>query len=402
MLSRFADARILVIDDNAANVALLKALLTKSGIGTVESSTDPHEGLARLRKTDFDLVLLDLHMPQLDGYQILGELAARGAGTFLPVLVLTADATPEAAQRALSLGARDFVTKPFDTTQVLLRARNLLETAYLHRTLRLHNVALRRELGAYQELERTEQQSVHEQQETIHEVIRSGGIRIVYQPIFDISHGDIVGIEALSRFPQQPGGGPDLWFDKAAQIGLGPALEIAAMQAALAACSSLPPEVFLALNVSPATLLSPELPDLWADGNRSQVVLELTEHVPVEDYDTIGHVVNDLRRHGVRLAVDDMGAGYASFQHLLGLNPDMVKLDICLTRGIDRDPTRRALATALASFTRDTGRLLIAEGVETADESDALQQLGISWAQGYHLARPTPLAEINWAVACPG
>lgn len=399
MLERFPDARILVVDDNAANVALLEALLSRAGIAAIDSTTDPRDGLTRLSEMDFDLVLLDLHMPRIDGYQVLTELRQKAAGEYLPVLVVTADATDEAAQRALSLGASDFVTKPFDTTEVLLRVRNLLETRYLHRTIRLHNAWLKDQLSGYQEHERSEKETLQLQRSTILEVIGSGGIRIVYQPVVETASGKTVGVEALSRFPDPPGVTPDMWFAKAASAGVGPALEVAAIKAALSACASLPPDVFLAVNVSPATLLSPELAGVWQDGHMPRVVLELTEHAAVEDYDAIAGVITDLRRCGVRLAVDDMGAGYASFRHLLALNPDIVKLDIYLTRGVDRDPSRRALATALASFARDTGRRIIAEGVETASEFDALRELGIAWAQGYHIARPASLADIDWAIS---
>jgi EAL domain-containing protein (putative c-di-GMP-specific phosphodiesterase class I) len=393
LLRRFADARVLVIDDNAANVALLEALLSRAGIAKVDAVTDPRKGLARLGEVDFDLVLLDLHMPEVDGYQVLSVLGEQAAGEYLPVLVLTADATAEATRRALSLGARDFVTKPFDTDEVLLRVRNMLETRYLQRALRVHNIYLREQLRGYQELEHAQAELHQPERGVIAELVRAEAIRVVYQPVVDLKSGMVVGVEALSRFPDPPGGPPDIWFAKAARAGLGPALEMAAIQAALPARSKLPPGVFLAVNVSPATLVSSELAEAWGSGDLTQVVLELTEHVPVEDYDAIGRAVAQLRRQGARLAVDDMGAGYASFRHLLGLDPDIVKLDIYLTRGIDSDPARRALATALASFTRETRRQLIAEGVETRQELRALQQLGVNWAQGYYLGRPAPLPE---------
>lgn len=400
MLKRFADARVLVIDDNAANVALLEALLSRAGIETVDSITDPRRSLARLEEVEFDLVLLDLHMPHVDGYQILAAIAERSAGAYLPVLVLTADATAEATKRALSLGARDFITKPFDTDEVLLRAGNLLETRYLHRALRLHNIHLRDQLRGYQEVERADAESRQSEIETIAEVIRSGAIEIVYQPIVDLDSGRMTGVEALSRFAQPPGGAPDLWFARAARVGLGPALEIAAIRAALPAFAKLHRGLFVSLNMSPATLLSPELPMVWEHVDLSRVVLELTEHVPVEDYGAIEHVVTTLRRQGIRLAVDDMGSGYASFRHLLALNPDIVKLDSYLARGIDCDPARRALATALTSFARETGREVIAEGIETGQELETLHRLGVSWGQGYHLARPAPLSAIVSDLVC--
>lgn len=393
-LSRFADARVLVVDDNATNVALLEGLLRRAGLHTVYTETDPRNALARLDEIDPDLVLLDLHMPQIDGYTILENITERAAGSYLPVMVLTADARPEANERALTMGARDFLTKPFDATEVILRARNLLETRYLHVTLRQHNIELRAELGTYREIERVEREAFELQRERIEQIIHDGAIRMVYQPVLDLTDGGLVGVEALARFPGDPPQGPDRWFADAEQVGLGITLELCAVTAALDSLQHLPKTAFLAVNVSPATLLSAQLSDVLRDEPLTRLVIELTEHVPVEDYETVNAVAEVLRQRGARVAIDDTGAGYAGFRHLISLKPDIVKLDISLTRGIDHDPGRRALASALVQFTRDTGSQLIAEGVETTDELETLHRLRVGWAQGYHLGRPEPLAGV--------
>jgi EAL domain-containing protein (putative c-di-GMP-specific phosphodiesterase class I)/AmiR/NasT family two-component response regulator len=393
-LERFADAHVFIIDDNATNIELLKALLLHAGVRTVSSATDPREALTRLDDMSPDLVLLDLHMPQLDGYAVLQRIVERAAGSYLPVMVLTADARPEALERALVLGARDFVTKPFNATEVILRVRNLLETRYLHVTLRQHNVELRAELGSYQELERAERAALDAERERIQRVISGGEIRMVFQPVLDLATGELVGVEALSRFPADPSRGPDRWFAAAGQAGLGVDLELCAVDAALGALPQLPDDAFLAVNVSPATLVTDRVGDVVSRGVAPRVVIELTEHVPVEDYDTVNAAAERLRAHGARVAVDDTGAGYAGFRHLISLKPDIVKLDICLTRGIDHDPGRRALTSALVQFTQDTGATLIAEGIETDAELSTLHQLHVDWAQGYRLGRPQPLADV--------
>ena len=393
-LERFADAHVFVIDDNATNIELLKALLLNAGVRTVSSSTDPREALKRLDDMSPDLVLLDLHMPQLDGYSVLQRIVERAAGSYLPVMVLTADARPEALERALSLGARDFVTKPFNATEVVLRARNLLETRYLHVTLRQHNVDLRAELGSYQELARAEREALETERDRIERVISGREIQMVFQPVLDLDTGGLVGVEALSRFPVEPSRGPDRWFAAAGQAGLGVELELCAVDAALGALPQLPDGVFLAVNVSPATLITDRVTDLVTPDVASRMVIELTEHVPVEDYETVNASAERLRAHGARVAVDDTGAGYAGFRHLISLKPDIVKLDICLTRGVDHDPGRRALTSALVQFTQDTGATLIAEGIETSEELNTLHQLHVDWAQGYHLGRPQPLADV--------
>lgn len=392
MLDRFSSARVLVVDDSAANIALVRALLTRSGLRTVYSFTDPRQALDEMDDIDPDLVMLDLRMPGMDGYEMLARLSERSMGAYLPVLVLTADGGAEASKRALDLGARDFLTKPFDAVEVVLRVRNLLETRHLYQALRHHNLQLREELRGYQLLERAQRDARELEHDTIQRLIADNAMYMVFQPVLDLGREALVGVEALTRFPK---GTPETWFSSAASVGLGPALELAAVRAALSALPDLPEGAFLAINVSPLTVLSGELDHVCQDQPCDRIVLELTEHVPVEDYDAVAAALAALRADGVRLAADDTGAGFAGFHHLLALNPDIVKLDISLTRGIDTDPARRALASALISFTDSTGRKLIAEGIETPEELDTLQELGAGWGQGYHLARPQPLGSFS-------
>ena len=138
---RLTDARILVVDDERVNVVLLERILDQDGYRNVKSVTDPSEAVALFDQFDPDLVLLDLHMPKLDGFAVMKLLEDRiSRDTFLPILILTADIRPEIKRRALAAGAKDFVTKPFDRTEVLLRIQNLLETRFLHLRVRLDPV----------------------------------------------------------------------------------------------------------------------------------------------------------------------------------------------------------------------------------------------------------------------
>ena len=131
------DARILVVDDERVNVILLERILEQDGYTNVKSTTKPDQAVALYDEFEPDLILLDLHMPGLDGFAVMERLEDRIAGdTFLPILILTADIRPEVKRRALAAGAKDFVTKPFDRTEVLLRIQNLLETRFLHMRLR--------------------------------------------------------------------------------------------------------------------------------------------------------------------------------------------------------------------------------------------------------------------------
>jgi EAL domain-containing protein (putative c-di-GMP-specific phosphodiesterase class I) len=148
------------------------------------------------------------------------------------------------------------------------------------------------------------------------------------------------------------------------------------------------------VNASPETIISAEFSDALADLPAERIVLEITEHADVGDYDALLAALGPLRARGVRLAVDDAGAGYSSLRHILHLQPDLIKLDMSLTRNICLDPARKALASALVSFAREMGSQIIAEGVETEAELSTLKEIGVERAQGYLLARPLPLDEV--------
>jgi EAL domain-containing protein (putative c-di-GMP-specific phosphodiesterase class I) len=213
---------------------------------------------------------------------------------------------------------------------------------------------------------------------------------MVFQPIFDLASSQIVGVEALARFSSTPNQTPDKWFAEAAELGLGTELEMLAVTAAVSEIDKLPPDEYMAVNVSPSTAMHPGLTGVLTPGGE-RIVLELTEHARVDEYDLLVEALDRLRCLGTRVAVDDAGSGYASLRHILRLRPDIIKLDIDLTQGINADPARRSLATALVVFGNEIGATITAEGIETTEELDALRQLQVRCGQGYHLARPGPL-----------
>ena len=230
----------------------------------------------------------------------------------------------------------------------------------------------------------------------IREILAGGigknpSLTMVLQPVVDLRRGQIVGAEALARFRSEPYRTPDLWFEDARHCGLGAALELLAIEIALAGLDAMPPDTYLAVNVSPETLVSEELRALLATVPGERIVVELTEHARVDDYEAVQQAVGELRARGVRLAVDDAGAGFASFQHILRLQPDIIKLDRSLTSGVDTNPVRHALASAMVTFAASLGAKICAEGIETEGEIVSLQELGIALGQGYFLGKPGPL-----------
>jgi len=231
-------------------------------------------------------------------------------------------------------------------------------------------------------------------QSRIESVIQSGAFSLVYQPICSLRDMQVVGFEALCRFSDEPYRSPDKWFAEAAEAGLGVDLEIAVLERSVQDLQSLPEAAYVSFNASPETVTSGRLSSLFDRIPPGRVVLEVTEHAPVADYDHLMASLSDLRSRGARLAVDDAGAGFASLQHIVRLAPDFIKLDMSLTRDIDTDPARRALASALIFFARETGSAIIAEGIESAGELEIFKLLGVSNGQGYLLGRPMPLADI--------
>lgn len=222
----------------------------------------------------------------------------------------------------------------------------------------------------------------------IEQAISEAALDIVLQPIVDLASSTLIGVEALSRFCGPPHQSPDRWFADAERVGLGPELELCAMAKALALLEIVPEPLLLSVNVGPVTLTDPRFAALVATSDMRRIVVELTEHVAVENYQSLTAVAARLREQGIRLAVDDAGAGYASFAHIVNLAPEFIKLDRVLIADIDTDPLRHALAGALVGFAHQSGALVVAEGIETAGELDELRRLGVDCGQGFHLARP--------------
>lgn len=216
-------------------------------------------------------------------------------------------------------------------------------------------------------------------------------INIVYQPIINVPLDLVVGYEALARFPVESHRTPDLWFGEAAEVGLGVELEIMAIEEALKGLAYFPQESYISFNASPSTILSGALTHVLAKQPLTRLMLEVTEHISIEDYTPVAMVLEPLRKKGMRLAVDDAGAGYASFRHILMLKPDVIKLDRSLIQCITSNPDYLALAAALIQFAEETGSKVVAEGVETTEELTLLRSLRVNKVQGHLTGKPMPM-----------
>jgi EAL domain-containing protein (putative c-di-GMP-specific phosphodiesterase class I)/FixJ family two-component response regulator len=386
-LSHNERARVLIIDDEDANIALLHTLLKKVGFKAIESTTDSRLAAGLASRFEPDLILLDLHMPHLDGYAILEQLAPMiTAPVPVPVLVLTADITPEARQRALSLGARDFVSKPFKIGELVLHIGNLVDTRMNQLELSRKVTMMQSNRDADPDDEAAERRRRHRR---VEDTIERRAISIAYQPIVNTTTGQVLGYEALARFATPPIEPPDVWFRNAREVGLGAHLELATLEMAIGDLGQRESGTFLSVNASETTLRSPALLDLLRRSDPHRIVLELEGGLPIQDLDGLARALDEVRRLGVRFASDESGAGTQGIKLLLAIRPEIIKIDRVLITDIDQDPARRALVAGLVGFARETAALVVAEGVETAAEYGTLAGMGIHMAQGFWIARPS-------------
>ena len=200
-------------------------------------------------------------------------------------------------------------------------------------------------------------------------VIEAGGPLVVLQPIVDLATGLRIGAEALS-------------------VGLGPALESLALERAASHLDRV--TGYVAMNVSPGTLLTAECTALLGRLPLPRILLELSEHDRVQDYDALKAALAPLREQGMRLAIDDVGAGFSSLRHIVLTAPDVIKLDRSIVDGVSTDSVLATLVRSLVDFGRGCDARVVAEGIETVEDAEALLALGVDYGQGWHYGRPGP------------
>jgi EAL domain-containing protein (putative c-di-GMP-specific phosphodiesterase class I) len=383
---------VLIADDSAMNRETLAEIIERSdGLSLVGIAKDADEAIdiASLRQPD--VALLDVRMPGGGGPRAAREIRQRCPDS--RIIALSAFGDDRSVDDMLASGATSYLTKEasFDDIVEAIK-RSVNGDALLSSAVTAHVVA---ELGARLKREQSQAEDHLGKERRVRALLEGGeGLTMVYQPIVALISGVMVGVEALARFALPPQRTPDLWFAEAVDIGLGPELQLMAVARALPALDRLANDVYVSINVDPTTASSPELAAIIERWPAGRVVIELTEHAPASDYPSLRQSLDAFRRSGVRIAVDDAGAGFASLRHILELSPDIIKLDISIVRNIDTESSQRALASALVAFAREIGTELIAEGVETAEEAIALDLLGVRLIQGYHVGRPVALPDL--------
>ncbi len=371
--------RVLVVDDDPAMRALCRVVLAREG-WDVAVAPDGERGLAHVRDSrgDLDCVVTDVNMPEVDGFAFLA--AAQVLDEDLPVLMMTADPQLDGAMRAIDGGAVSYLAKPF--------APEALSEA-VARAARRHGVSrMRRRAAVF--LDPVRSRGADERDE-LERLFRRAvdGHWMAYQPIIDPTTGVAFAYEALLRTEEPSLRRPDLFLGVAERLDriheLGRRIRHSVARAAVDA----PRDALLFVNLHGLELNDEEL---FSSANplvpiAERVVLEITERAALDGVADASTRIAMLRRLGFRIALDDLGAGYAGLGSLAALEPDFVKLDMGLVRDIDRDPRKQRIVAATASLCRELGSRIIAEGVETRAERDVVLPHA-DLIQGFLYARP--------------
>jgi len=369
------NARILIADDEPEQLELLELILAEAGY-SVAAAPDGAAALALLGRERFDVVVSDIRMPGLDGIQLLH--AIRSTDLDLPVLLLTGDPDLSSAARAVNEGALRYLTKPVGPSLILREVGNAVR---LHGIARLKRDSLKH-LGLVDKL-------LGDRASLSTAFARAiDSVWLAYQPIFR-RDGSRYGHEALMRGEEEPLRSPPAMIDAAERLDR--MIELGRiLRGQVAELIASRPELCpIFVNLHPVELDDEQLyhPAAFARHAES-VVLEITERASMEDISNVRSRVRRLKDLGFRIAVDDLGAGYAGLSTFAALEPDVVKLDMSLVRSVDAEPIRRRLIRSMVSVCQESGILVVAEGIETEAERATLVELGCDLLQGFLLGRP--------------
>lgn len=365
---------VLIVDDDEDVRFVVASILEEAGFG-VEQAANGRRGLELASERAYDAVVSDIRMPDMDGLQLLEQLRQRDLD--LPVVLLTGGPAVESAMRAVELGAFRYLLKP-------VSAGDLGET--LERAVRAGRVA-RWERAALQG-ERSAPSQRAELEACFERALDT--LWLAVQPIVRAGDGSLFALEALVRSGEPLLAAPAALLAAAERLGrleqLGCAIR------ARAATIPLPDGALLFVNVHPSDLASDDLLSATAPlaARAGSVVLEVTEGASPAQVPELRARLARLRALGYRIALDDLGAGYAGLGSFAILEPHVAKLDMSIVRGVDREAPRRRLVTSLIDLCRGLGTLLVAEGVETEGERACLRELGCDLLQGFLVGRPAP------------
>jgi EAL domain-containing protein (putative c-di-GMP-specific phosphodiesterase class I)/CheY-like chemotaxis protein len=379
---------MLAEDDPRVRDALAALIGEEATLELVAAVADADEAVVAAEREHPDVALVDVRMPGGGGRTAARGITRRSPGT--SVLALSAYEDRDSVLEMLEAGAVGYLIKGSPAERILESIKGAAEgkgTLSEEVTGDVIDALVEQRASL-----RVDEDRARASRKRIQHVCENpAALSMVFQPICALEDHHIVGVEELARFAGPPRQGPDRWFAEAAEVGLAEELELTAVRAALVQLPDLPPTLDLSLNVSPAVAAGPGFRQLLETVPADRIVVEITEHARIDDYEELGAGLSKLRELGARVAVDDAGAGFASLRHILWLDPQFIKLDRTLIDEIATDRSRQALAAGLISFAEKTGATIVAEGIEREDQLEMLLTLGVGYGQGYFLARPAPL-----------
>jgi EAL domain-containing protein (putative c-di-GMP-specific phosphodiesterase class I) len=367
---------LVVDDDEALRHAHVRAL-TKAGY-QVEAAADGNAAVCCLEKAAFDVIFSDIDMPGMNGLQLLERVRTRDLD--VPVVLVTGNPSVDTAIRAMEQGALRYLVKPVELAVLVTVAQD---------AVRVHRIATAKRQAL--ELAGGVERFVGDRAGLVGSFSRAmESLFIAYQPIVSWSGRSVFGYEALlrSREPSLPH--PGAVLDAAERLGRVHDLGQRIRTRAIEPLGQLPEGVSLFLNLHPSDLLDDDL--YSANGMLASVadriVLEVTERASLEGIRDVRARVASLRKLGFRIAVDDLGAGYAGLTSFALLEPDVVKLDMALVRGVHNEPKKQTVIKTMITMCKELGITVTAEGIEVPEERDELARAGCDLMQGYLFAKP--------------
>jgi EAL domain-containing protein (putative c-di-GMP-specific phosphodiesterase class I) len=378
--------RILLVDDEEALVRAIARVLTAKGYD-VSTASDGRRAAELLSDTTFDAVVSDIDMPRMNGVQLLQTVRQRDLD--VPVILMTGNPSLNTAMQAVALGALQYLTKPIDMAEL---EKVVVRAVRLNRMARVKREALA--LVSQGGLGVADRVGL----ETSFERVLST-LWLAYQPIVRVADRSLFGYEALLRSEDKALPHPGAILDAAERLGRLDDLGRNIRAAACVPIPQAPPDTLFfvnlhALDLADATLFSSASP---LSGFAHRVVLEITERASLDEVADARPKIAELRRMGFRIAIDDLGAGYAGLTSFAMLEPEFVKLDMSLVRDVHKNPTKAKLVGSMTTLCKELGMMVVAEGVETAPERDMLVALGCDLLQGYLLAKPgRPFPPFVW------
>jgi len=368
---------ILVADDDAVLLRAYARVLTTNGY-RVETVADGQSALDAFQKRRFDVILSDIDMPGLSGIELLE--AVRAHDLDVPVVLVTGTPEVDSTIRAIEHGALRYLVKPVETAALVKVAGDAVR---LHRIARAKRQALTLFGGA---------NLVGDHAGLVSSFGRAiESLYVAYQPIVSWSEKRVIAYEVLLRSREATLPHPGAMLDAAERLGrvheLGRNVRRLAVERAR---ETLPSDVLLFVNLHPSDLVDDELlsPKAPLTALAKRVVLEVTERASLDEVRDLRERLVDLRRLGFRIALDDLGAGYAGLSRFALLEPEIAKLDMTLTRNLGSDTTKQTLVRTMASMCQELGMRVVAEGIETEAERDELERSGCDLMQGFLFAEP--------------